>query len=186
MSDYLQAYIKQMKYYKGLADKAISPLNEHQINWQFNPESNSIAMIMRHISGNMISRFTDFLTSDGEKSWRNRESEFDNGEFDLQELINHWESGWKCFLTSVENLVEADLDKIVYIRDEGHTVVQALDRQLAHYPYHIGQIVYISRMIQGADWKSLSIPRGHSDEFNKEKFEIKPERVHFTDTSDKD
>jgi hypothetical protein len=156
---YLKSVTAQLNYYKTLAEKAMAQLPDEKLYWQFNEESNSIATIVRHMSGNMISRFTDFLVSDGEKSWRKRDEEFENPVFTREELMTIWEKGWQCVLDTLATLDESHLEDIVYIRNEAHTVTEAVNRQLAHYPYHVGQIVYIARMAANERWNSLTIPR---------------------------
>lgn len=185
-TDYLNSVIKQFEYYKLLGDKTIAQLPDDKLTWQFNQESNSIATIIKHLSGNMLSRWTDFLTSDGEKEWRNRDAEFDNDIPTKEAIIKTWEDGWKCFLDTLNNLKEDDLEKIIYIRNQGHTVTEAINRQLAHYPYHVGQIVFIGKMILNEKWQSLSIPRGNSNTYNAEKFAKEKSRAHFTDEFLKD
>ena len=167
---YLESALHQFNYYRSVAEKTFAQLTDEQLFWQYNAESNSVAMIVQHISGNMLSRWTDFLTSDGEKDWRNREAEFDTVIKTREEMIAEWEKGWQCLLDAVAPLTEADLDKTVYIRAEAHSVAEAINRQLAHYPYHIGQIVFIGKMLADDQWKSLTIPRGRSNAFNDEKF----------------
>jgi len=129
----------------------------------------------------MLSRWTDFLTSDGEKTWRNREAEFDEAYANKAEMLEAWEKGWKCLLDALESLKPEDLSKIIYIRNEGQSVMEAIQRQLAHYPHHVGQILYQAKILVGNDFKSLSIPKGKSDSFNKDKFSQPKERKHFTD-----
>lgn len=148
----------------------MAQIPEEKLFWQINEESNSIGSITKHLWGNMRSRFTDFLTSDGEKSWRNREAEFDNDRESREQLMNRWNEGWDCLFHALEPLQEEDLYTTVYIRNEKHTVMEAINRQLTHYAYHVGQIVFLGKIITGPDWKSLSIPRGLSDRFNAEKF----------------
>ena len=179
--DYLESSIKQFEYYKLLGEKSIEQLPEEKLFWQFNSESNSIATIVKHLWGNMLSRWTDFLTSDGEKEWRNRDAEFENDIQSKDELLAKWNEGWQCMLNSLKQLEENDLHKIVYIRNQGHTVLEAINRQLAHYPYHIGQMVYIAKMVVDNNWKSLTIPKGSSQSFNNEKFSKLKSREHFTD-----
>jgi hypothetical protein len=183
---YLENTIKQFEYYKLLGEKAIEQLSEEKLFWQFNSQSNAIATIVKHLWGNMLSRWTDFLTSDGEKEWRNRDAEFENDIQTKEELFAKWNEGWQCLLDSLKQLQENDLQKIVYIRNQGHTVMEAINRQLAHYPYHIGQIVYIAKMVAGSNWKSLSIPKGNSQSFNAEKFSKPKSTGHFTDDLLKD
>lgn len=180
-TDYLSSVTKQFEYYKLLGDKTIAQLPADKLTWQTNQESNSIATIIKHLSGNMLSRWTDFLTSDGEKDWRNRDAEFDNNILTKEMIIKTWEEGWKCFLDTLKNLKEDDLEKIIYIRNQGHTVLEAINRQLAHYPYHVGQMVFIGKMLLNENWQSLSIPRGNSNNYNAEKFSQEKNRTHFTD-----
>src|SRR4029078_3732524 len=137
-----------------------------ELHWQYNEESNSIAIIVKHLWGNMLSRWTDFLTADGEKPTRDRETEFENDIKDKKELLHKWNEGWACLFNAVNSLKEEDLTTIIYIRNEGHTVTEAINRQVAHYAYHVGQIFFIGKMIKGKDWESLSIPRGKSQQFN--------------------
>jgi hypothetical protein len=179
--DYLQSTIKQFEYYKLLGEKAIDQLPEEKLFWQYNNESNSIAVIVKHLWGNMLSRWTDLLTTDGEKEWRNRDAEFDNDIQSKDELLLKWTEGWQCLLNTLKDLTEEDLEKIVYIRNQGHTVLEAINRQLAHYPYHIGQIIYIAKMVSDSNWKSLSIPKGNSNSFNAEKFSKPKSKQHFTE-----
>ncbi|WP_370901092.1 DUF1572 domain-containing protein [Chryseobacterium gossypii] len=161
-------FIKRFEYYKSLGDKTFGQLSDEQIFWQYNGESNSIAVIVKHIAGNMLSRWTDFLTEDGEKSWRNRDDEFINTFKTKQEVLDYWEKGWKCLFNALEQINDENLYSTIYIRNEPHTVVDAVFRQLAHYPYHIGQIVYIAKMMKNEDWQTLSIARSKSEEFNNE------------------
>lgn len=178
--NYLESVKKQFEYYKLLGDKTFSQLSEEDLFWQYNEESNSIAIIVKHLWGNMLSRWTDFLTSDGEKEWREREAEFENDIASFDELNEKWEEGWTCLFNALNSLGKDNFDTTIYIRNLGHTVVEAINRQLAHYAYHIGQLVFIGRMIQGEKWESLSIPKGKSGEFNKEKFSKPKRREHFT------
>ena len=166
-SDFLQTAIRRLKYYKELGDKTFAQLGDTDFHYQFNEDSNSIAIIIQHVSGNMLSRWTNFLTEDGEKPWRQRDEEFAAHEYNKEQLIGIWEKGWKCFLDTLASLKDDDLLKTVTIRQESLTVTDAINRQLAHYPYHVGQIAYIGRMLRGPEWKSLSIPRGESANYNK-------------------
>ncbi|MDV7699045.1 DUF1572 domain-containing protein [Chryseobacterium soli] len=161
-------FIKRFEYYKSLGDNTLQQLSEEQLFWQYNEESNSIAIIINHIAGNMLSRWTNFLTEDGEKSWRNRDEEFVNTMNTKQEVLDFWEKGWKCFFDALGQITEENLYSTIYIRGEAHSVVDAVFRQLAHYPYHIGQIVYLAKMMKNEDWKTLSIARNKSQEFNME------------------
>jgi hypothetical protein len=178
---YLESVKKQFEYYKMLGDKTIDQLPDDKLYWQYNDESNSIAIIVKHLSGNMLSRWTDFLTSDGEKEWRHRDEEFENDIKNKTELIKKWNDGWNCFFNTLSALQEADLSKITYIRNEGHTVLEAINRQLAHYPYHIGQMVFIGKMICNEKWVSLSIPKGNSNTYNAEKFSKEKHKENFTE-----
>lgn len=180
-NDYLESVKKQFAYYKMLGEKTFAQLSDEQLFWQFNQESNSIAMIVKHLWGNMLSRWTDFLTTDGEKSWRNRDAEFENDIKNRTELIEKWNEGWNCLFEALEQLSTNDLDKIIYIRNQGHTITEAINRQLAHYPYHIGQIIFVGKMAINEDWESLSVPKGNSKEYNAEKFSKPKHRQHFID-----
>ena len=128
-----------------------------------------------------MSRWTDFLTSDGEKEWRNRDQEFECDFQSREELLTIWNEGWECLFNAIEPLTESDLNKVIYIRNMGHSIDEAINRQLAHYPYHIGQIVFLGKMLQNENWESLSIPKGTSKAYNKEKFSKPKTRKHFTE-----
>lgn len=177
---YLESVIKQFEYYKMLGEKTFSQLTDDQLFWQYNEDSNSIAIIVKHLSGNMLSRWTDFLNTDGEKEWRDRDGEFENDMTVKQEMLDRWNEGWNVLLNTLRALNENDLSKIIYIRNQGHTVLEAINRQLAHYPYHIGQIVFIGKMC-AQKWHSLSIPKGNSKDFNTQKFSQEKHNAHFTD-----
>ncbi|MGY3211922.1 DUF1572 domain-containing protein [Mucilaginibacter sp. HD30] len=177
---YLDSAIKQFEYYKLLGEQTFAQVPEDRLFWQYNEESNSIATIVKHLSGNMQSRWTDFLTSDGEKEWRDRDREFENDLSTKIAVLALWDKGWQILLDTLRSLQEDDLDRIIYIRNQGHTVMEAINRQLAHYPYHIGQIVFIGKMASSG-WQSLSIPRGGSQAYNAGKFAEPPQRQHFTD-----
>lgn len=161
---------KQFQYYKMLGEKTFSQLSDEQLFIQVNSESNSIGIIVKHLWGNMLSRWTDFLTSDGEKEWREREAEFENEINTRQELLQKWEEGWSCVFNALDSISDGDLSKVIYIRNQGHTILEAINRQLSHYPYHIGQIVFIGKMLSDKNWNSLSIPKGGSKEYNQDKF----------------
>jgi hypothetical protein len=180
-ADYLQSVRKQFEYYKMLGEKAMAQIPDNALFWQYNEQSNSIAAIVKHLWGNMLSRWTDFLTSDGEKEWRNRDAEFENDIRTRQELMEKWNEGWSCLFKAIAVLTTTDLDRIIYIRNQGHTVTEAINRQLAHYSYHVGQIVFIAKMCAANGWTSLSIPAGASAAYNKEKFVKPKENEHFTD-----
>jgi hypothetical protein len=180
-NDYLESAKKQFEYYKMLGDKTFSQLNDDKLFWKYNDNSNSIATLVKHLWGNMLSRWTDFLTSDGEKEFRDRDSEFENDIKSREELLAKWNEGWDCLFKALNSLTNDDLNKIIYIRNQGHTVTEAINRQLAHYPYHIGQIVFLGKMLSENSWTSLSIPKGKSQSFNQDKFSKPKERGHFTD-----
>lgn len=158
-SVFLQSAIKRLGYYKDLGEKTFSQLNNADLHFTPNGESNSIAIIIQHMSGNMLSRWTDFLTSDGEKPWRNRDAEFEALQPSKDELAALWERGWACCLNTIKSLHDNDLLRTITIRTEPLTVVDAINRQLAHYPYHVGQIIYIGKLIKDHEWENLSIPR---------------------------
>jgi len=166
-NEFINASAKRMRYYKELGEKTFEQLNDTDFHFQPSSESNSIAVMIQHIVGNMLSRFTNFLTEDGEKDWRNRDDEFEVHNYSKQQLIDLWNKGWKCFLDVLESLKEDDLMKTITIRKEQLSVTDAIIRQLAHYPYHIGQIVYVGRLIKNENWKNLSIPKGNSQAFNQ-------------------
>ena len=180
MSPYLESARKQFEYYKQLGEKTFAQVPDEALFWQYNPESNSIATIVKHLWGNMLSRWTDFLTSDGEKEWRQRDAEFENDLSSREEMLQKWDEGWTCFFKALDSLREEDLERIVYIRNMGHTVMEAINRQLAHYPYHVGQIVFIGKMVKDSGWTSLSIPRNQSGAYNADKFSQPRHREHFT------
>ncbi|HOZ88487.1 MAG TPA: DUF1572 family protein [Bacteroidia bacterium] len=180
-SQFLESVKKQFEYYKLLGEKTFGQLSEEQLFFKYNDESNSIATIVKHLRGNMMSRWTDFLTSDGEKEWRQRDGEFENDLKTKSEVIKIWNEGWNCLFSAIGPLTAADLSKTVYIRNQGHTVEEAIIRQLAHYPYHVGQIVYVGKMIVDEKWNSLSIPRNKSSDYNAEKFSQPKHKAHFTD-----
>ena len=180
-SNYLESIERQFKYYKRLGDNTFEQLENENIHWQFNQESNSIAVIVKHLVGNMLSRWTNFRNEDGEKKWRQRDTEFIDTYTSKDELILAWENGWNCLFNAIKPLKEKDLTEIIYIRNQGHTVLEAINRQLCHYSYHIGQIVFIGKLIKGDRWKSLSIPRNQSSTYNSDKFSKERQRGHFTD-----
>lgn len=163
--EYLKVVLERFKSVKNLGDKTINQLSEDDIHWKLNDESNSVAVIVKHLSGNMVSRWSNFLTSDGEKSYRNRDQEFEEIRVSKQELIGIWEKGWDILFEALTNLEEQDLLKNIYIRSEKHMVIDAIERQMVHYSYHIGQVVYIGKQVKYKDWKSLSIPKGQSKEY---------------------
>ena len=164
---FLESVVKRLAYYKELGDKTLAVLSDADFHYQPNEESNSIAIIIQHVNGNMLSRWTDFLTSDGEKEWRNRDQEFENIRNSKEQLITMWEQGWAVCLNAINSLTEEDLLKTIYIRKEGLVVIDAINRQLAHYPYHVGQIIYVAKMMRNEKWESLSIPKNKSQQFNE-------------------
>jgi hypothetical protein len=164
--EFLDTVIRRVRYYKELGEKTIDQLSDAELHFQPGAESNSIAVIIQHMTGNMLSRWTNFLSEDGEKEWRQRDEEFETHNYPKQQVIEIWNKGWDCFLNALASLQEDDLMKTIYIRQEALTVIDAINRQLAHYPYHIGQIVYIGKMIRNTEWKNLSIPKGKSQSFN--------------------
>jgi hypothetical protein len=168
-NNYIISVTNQFRQYKVLAEKAIDQIPDEKIFWQYNPETNSIATIVKHLAGNMLSRFTDFYNSDGEKKWRNRDAEFENEKLSREKLKTLWNEGWDCLFQILNGLTAADLSKTILIRNEEHTVVEALNRQLAHYASHIGQIIFLAKMILDKEWKTLSIPKNASREFNAKK-----------------
>jgi len=181
VESYLESVKKQFLYYKMLGEKAMDQLEPEQLFIAVNEDTNSIATIIKHISGNMLSRWTDFLTSDGEKEWRNRDAEFENDLQSKDAVLAAWNKGWACFLDALNSLDPKQLSDIIYIRNEGHTVIEAINRQLAHYPYHIGQIVFYAKQLKNGNWDSLSIPKNKSGNYNAEKFAKEKEIKNFTD-----
>jgi len=164
---YLDDALGEFRKLKGFADKAVAQVSDEDWFHQLDPESNSIALVMKHIVGNMRSRWTDFLTTDGEKPDRNRDTEFERTGSDTKDrLLERWESGWRLLFDALTPLTAEDLQKTVTIRGESHTVLQAVNRQLTHYAGHIGQIVYLAKHFAGDRWKTLSIPRGKSRQFD--------------------
>lgn len=179
--NYLDSIRKLFRYYKSLGDAVIERIDQNGLHWQYNGDTNSIAVIIKHISGNSLSRWTDFLKSDGEKTWRDRDEEFENTDLNKQQLTELWERGWQCLFKAIDPLTGDDLMRVAYIRNEGHTVMEAINRQLAHLPYHIGQMVFAAKMIEGTGWKSLTIPKGQSQTYNQNKFSTGKSDQFFTD-----
>jgi len=167
---FLDSASKRFKEYKGLGQKTFDQLSDEEMLFCPNEVSNSIAVIIQHMHGNMLSRWTNFMTEDGEKEWRNRDDEFEIHLFSKQQLIDKWNEGWKVVLDTLESLIPEDLSKNILIRGQPLNVVDAINRQLTHYSYHVGQIVYIGRWIRQNDWQSLSIPKNKSQEFNHQMF----------------
>ncbi|MGY8846387.1 MAG: DUF1572 family protein [Bacteroidia bacterium] len=197
-TDYLKSAKQQFQYYKQLGDKTMDQLNDEQLFWQYNDASNSIAVMAKHLWGNMMSRWTDFLTTDGEKDFRKRDEEFELrvgpslqgvdtanaegvDEHSRAVIIEKWEQGWACLFTALDSINEDNFDTTIYIRNQGHSIPEAINRQMMHYAYHVGQMVYLGRMMKGEDWQSLSIPKGNSKAYNAEKFSQEKGKRHFTD-----
>ena len=179
--NYINSVKKQFEYYKILGEKTFDQLSEEELFWQFNEESNSITLTVNHLWGNMKSRWTDFLISDGEKEWRNRDMEFESIIKTRTEMLKKWDDGWNCLFEALNSVNESNFDSEIFIRNQSHSIVEAVNRQMMHYAYHIGQIVFLGRMLKSQDWQSLSIPKGGSKAFNQEKFARGEHRGHFTD-----
>ncbi len=178
---YLESAKKQFLYYKTLGEKAMEQLEPEQLLIGANEDTNSIATIVNHLCGNMLSRWTDFLISDGEKEWRNRDAEFENNLVSKEAVLASWDKGWACLFDALNKLKPDQLSQIIYIRNEGHTVVEAINRQLAHYPYHVGQIVFYAKQLKKDNWQSLSIPKNKSNSYNADKFAQEKSIRNFTD-----
>jgi hypothetical protein len=171
LQNYFDDAVKALKAYKKLTEKAIAQMKDDELFVTLDEESNSVAVIMKHMAGNMFSRWTDFLTTDGEKPDRNRDMEFViESNTTKADLLDYWERGWACVFAALEPLTLDDFEKTVLIRGEPHTIVEAINRQLMHYSYHIGQIVYVAKHFRSTEWSSLSVPRNRSAEFNATKF----------------
>ena len=181
MSSYLSSAFKQFQYYQSLGTRTIEQLTDVELLKEWSPNSNSIAILVNHLHGNMRSRWTDFLTSDGEKPTRDRDSEFEDALKNRAAIVSTWESGWALLFEALDGLQAEDMERIVYIRNQGHTVVEAINRQLCHYAYHVGQIVFIGKLAKGAEWKSLSIPKNQSSAYNPAKFSEEKTVKHFID-----
>jgi len=177
----LKNTISVYKYYKTLGEKAMAQVEDAALFHTPDEKSNSISVIVKHLHGNMLSRWTDFLTSDGEKEWRERDEEFEETTSTREELMKLWEEGWTCLFNALNALKPEDFSKTVYIRNQGQSVLDAIMRQLAHYAYHVGQIVYLARLYNEGDWTTLTIPKGQSKTYNQERFEKEKEIKHFTD-----
>lgn len=180
---YIAAAKREFSYCKTLGDKTLAQVPE---NFLFeNPnDGNSLAIIVKHLSGNMLSRWTDFLTADGEKPWRNRESEFENEWNSKKEVLDSWEKGWSCVFDTLQGLKEEQLSDVIYIRNMGLTVLEAIARQQSHYAYHVGQMVFLGKYFLGNKWQSLSIPKGGSKSYNQVRFEQEKSIKHKGDDAD--
>ncbi len=173
-----QHYLKNIRFeferYKTMGEKTFEQLSAQELHWRPSENDNSIAIITKHLAGNMLSRWTNFLTEDGEKPWRHRDTEFEDPPSTKEELILVWEKGWQCLFQAIEAVNESNFDANIKIRGKKHSIVQAFNRQLAHYASHVGQIVMLGKMIKGKEWTSLSIPKGQSEAFNKNLFRKTP------------
>ena len=167
-TSYVEDSLALFRYYKGLAERAIAQVTDEQLDAVLDQQMNSIAIIVKHIAGNMRSRWTDFLTSDGEKPGRNRDSEFVDAPQSREALMQLWENGWDLVFAALDPLSDADLGRTITIRGEPHSVMQAINRQIAHYAHHVGQIVLLAKHFQHEKWNSLSVPRGQSSDFNQQ------------------
>jgi hypothetical protein len=177
---YLESAKKQFLYYKILGEKAMGQLEQDDYFANSKVNSNSIATIVKHLSGNMLSRWTDFMTTDGEKEWRNRDTEFEDNLLTKMSVLMAWNKGWDCLFDALNSLQPQQLSDIIYIRNEGHSVIEAINRQLAHYSYHVGQIVFYAKQRKGENWVSLSIPKNKSSSYNAEKFTQEKSIKNFT------
>ena len=166
-TSYIEDALSLFRYYKRLAERAMEQVTDEQLFAVLDPEANSIAIVVKHMAGNMRSRWTDFLTTDGEKPTRNRDSEFVDPPVTRKDLLAEWEDGWSRLFTAIEPLTDADLTRTVTIRGEAHSVMQAINRQLAHYPHHVGQVVLLAKHFACDHWQSLSVPRNQSADFNR-------------------
>jgi hypothetical protein len=167
-TSFLEDSLGLLRYYKRLAERAMEQVTDAQLFATLDPEANSIAIIVKHMVGNMRSRWTDFLSTDGEKPTRDRDSEFVEPPATRKALMDAWESGWACLFRALEPLSETDLGRTITIRGEAHSVTQAINRQVAHYPYHVGQIVLLAKHCAQDRWQSLTVPKSKSREFNQQ------------------
>lgn len=166
-TSYLRDSLSLFRYYKNLTERAMEQVSDDQLFAVLDDEMNSISIIVKHLAGNMRSRWADFLASDGEKPDRKRDTEFENPPSTRAGVIKLWEDGWAYVFTALEPLSDAEIDRTVMIRGEPHSVMQAINRQIAHYAYHCGQIVFLAKHLQSRQWKALTVPRGKSEEFNR-------------------
>jgi hypothetical protein len=174
VAEFVAAALNAFEAHKRLADRAIAQVPDDKLHEPLDPNTNSVAVVMRHVDGNLTSRWTDFLTADGEKPWRDRDGEFVETSHGRAELLECWEAGWACLFAAVRNLTPGDIGKTVLIRGEPHSVPLALSRSLAHTCYHVGQIVQVARFHAGDEWDTLTVPRGGSERFNRENWGGKP------------
>lgn len=166
-TQFMSSIINVFETHKQMTERAVAQVPDDKLQISLDENTNSIAVIMKHVAGNLLSRWTEFLTTDGEKSWRNRDDEFVDSFKNRAELMEYWDRGWSCVLEALKSLTVEDLEKTVSIRGEAHTVPLAIERSLGHTCYHVGQIVQVARIQAGDDWKTLTIPRGESEQFNK-------------------
>jgi hypothetical protein len=179
--DFLKDIIKIFTYYRHLGETAMKQLKDSDLFISPEGDGNSIAVLVKHLSGNMQSRWTDFLSSDGEKEWRDRDSEFVPDITSREQMMALWNKGWDLLFSTLDSLDPSDMRRTIYIRNTGHSVSEAINRQLAHYAYHVGQLVFLAKQLCKEDWISLSIPKGASKDFNKKLFSKKSSKRHFTD-----
>jgi hypothetical protein len=188
MSDFIENYhadaVNSFRNYKKLAERAIEQVSDEEFFTQIDPESNSIAVMVKHVAGNLRSRWRDFLTSDGEKPDRNRDTEFEMIGDSRDSLMQFWERGWETLFQNVEPLTEEDFSRTVTIRGEPHSVIEAINRQLTHYSYHVGQIVFLAKHLKASEWKTLSVPRNRSAEFNRHLAQQQAAGIERTDRFD--
>jgi hypothetical protein len=186
ITNYIDSVKKQFLYYKSLAEKSIITLSDDEFfstSYSINvsEEINSVAIIVKHLAGNMKSRWTDAFTTDGEKEWRERDLEFKSENESRENLMEYWEESWGILFDFIDSLDENNFNELLYIRNMGHTVMEAINRQLCHYSYHVGQIVLIGKSFKGNEWESLSIPKQASKAYNKDKFSKEKSKKHFTE-----
>lgn len=167
--NFIKSALFEFRRYKTLGDNTFAQLNDKELLWKYNETDNSISQIVKHISGNMLSRWTNFLTEDGEKSWRNRDTEFEHPFALKTEMVTAWEQGWDCLFEALATVNTNNFSASIKIRNEEHTIIEAVNRQLAHYANHVGQIVLLGKMIKGSKWVSLSVSKGESQAFNRVK-----------------
>ena len=167
VENYQTDAVQSFRNYKKMAERAVEQVSEDEFFAMLDTESNSIALIVKHIAGNLRSRWTDFLTTDGEKDFRNRDTEFELIGDTRESLMQSWESGWQTLFENIEPLTVEDFSRTVTIRGQRHTMIEAINRQMTHYAYHIGQIVLLAKHFKSADWKTLSVPKNKSAEFNQ-------------------
>lgn len=184
IENYLKDALASFRNYKKMAERAMEQVSDEEFFKTIDAESNSIAVIVKHIAGNQRSRWTDFLTSDGEKETRNRDTEFEMTGDTRESLMRFWDEGWQTLFDAIEPLTPEDFSRFVTIRGEPHTIIEAINRQLTHYAYHVGQITFLAKHFRSTDWKTLSVPRNKSAEFNqflKEKKTSGEEKTHYLD-----